>query len=108
MTQLVINGTKLDTTEDLIAYRPNPKRQGKKAWARYEAYQEVTTLDEYFEVMSEYEQDGQPLKRAVMLADLRYDLEKGHLYIVEDVEEEAEPELKEEIQFGDVAAVDTE
>lgn len=96
MTTYVINGTKIEDT-DTIAYRPNPKRSSKKAWARYEAYQEATSLEEYFSVMEEFEQDGQPLKKAVMLADLRYDLEKGFLYLVTEEDEED--------SYGDLATM---
>lgn len=98
MSTYMINDKKVDGS-DPIAFINNPKRPGKKAHARYSAYENVTTLDEYFDVMADYEQDGAPLKQAVMKADLRYDEMKGYLYLV-DEEPTAEDLEDEDIEVG--------
>lgn len=73
MSTITINGVKADSNTR-IEYKPNPKRVGKKAWARYEEYETCETIGEYLELA-----DPKYAK-----ADLRYDLEHGHLTILED------------------------
>jgi hypothetical protein len=70
--ELLINDVKVcDST--VIEYRTNPKRIGKKAWARYEEYQDATTIGEYLELT----------ESKFAKADLRYDHNKGFLTIIE-------------------------
>lgn len=78
MNTYVINGSKIESTES-ISYVANPKRAGKNAHARYEQYQEASTLEEYFAIVEAAE-----TKKAVAMADLRYDLNKGYLKIVDE------------------------
>ena len=67
---MLINDTKVESATT-ISYVSNPKRFGKKAWARYEEYQVATTIGEYMEMAeSKY-----------ATADLRYDHMKGFLVI---------------------------
>lgn len=55
-----------------IDVKPNPKRAGSKAFARYALYESAKTVGEY-------------LRNGGIKADLRYDQSKGHLVILEKV-----------------------
>ena len=72
---VVINGVKAEFAT-AIEYVSNPKRVGKKAWSRYESYQEATTIEEYFNLT----------EKKYAMADLRYDLDHEFLTILEDEE----------------------
>lgn len=78
----VINGVKIgDETE--FVFTANPKRPGFKAHARYTVYGEAKNLKEYLDSF-----DGQEgMEKKYALADLRYDVEHGHLKLLEDGEE---------------------
>lgn len=80
---VVINGVKVEMST-VIQYVDNPKRVGKKSWTRYEEYQSVTTVGEYFEIT-----DPKYSK-----PDLRYDMDHGFLTIVE---EDTSSDLTEEL-----------
>ena len=75
--EAVVNGVKIDSSTEL-KFKPNPKRPGFKAHARYEQYQTATTLEEYLDLA-----DPKYAK-----ADLRYDMEHGHIEVVESEETE--------------------
>lgn len=62
----------MDTT---ISYKPNPKRNGSKAYTRYKVYSKATTLQMYFDICIEHKYNSH------MRADLRYDEEKGYLVL---------------------------
>lgn len=68
--EVVLKAKKV-TSEDVLMYKPNPKREGTNAHARYAAYEEVETLDDYFEAA----------EKKFARADMRYDWEHGHLSI---------------------------
>ena len=65
--KIVVNGVKL-SDESRLAYVANPKQEGSKAHARYEAYQGCTTVGEYFAANSDVR---------VAKADLRWDHARG-------------------------------
>ena len=73
MKSIIVSGTKIDSNTQLI-FTAKPKRDGKKAHARYQTYECVTNLYEYYFVT-----DTKYAK-----ADLRYDIEHGHLTLVYD------------------------
>jgi len=70
--KITVNGVAM-TDETVICYIANPKRAGSAAAERYEAYQSVQTIGEYFEVAE---------KRHAK-ADLRWDHDKGFLKVEE-------------------------
>lgn len=78
--EILINGHKVNE-ETTLEFVPNPKRPGFKAHARYAAYQEATTIEEFFKIAEE----GGFRKYAT--ADLRYDEEHGHLKLFRDGEQ---------------------
>ena len=70
---IIINAVKVESSTN-IEYVSNPKRVGKKAWTRYESYAECTTIGEYFDIA----------EKKYAMADLRYDLDKEFLTIIEE------------------------
>jgi len=68
--ETLVNAVKVGD-DDTLKFKPNPKRPGFKAHARYEAYQNATTLEEYLKL-----NEGKYAR-----PDLRYDEEHGHLEI---------------------------
>ena len=68
--EVVLKGKKV-TSEDVLMYKPNPKREGSMAHGRYGAYEEVETLEAYFECA----------EKKFARADLRFDWEHGHLAV---------------------------
>jgi len=69
--EVVLKGKKV-SSDDVLEYKSNPKREGSNAHGRYSAYEEATTLDEYFEMAPE---------KKFARADLRFDWEHGHLTV---------------------------
>lgn len=71
--KILVNG-ELVTDSTVIEYVDNPKRVGCNAYERYELYQGVTTIGEYFGIAE--------AKHAK--ADLRWDHDKGFMKLVTD------------------------
>lgn len=71
--EITLRGIKV-TEESRLAYKPNPKREGSKAYVRFETYREAESLTEYFDMVPE---------KKYARADLRYDWEHGHFAIIE-------------------------
>lgn len=76
----LINSVKIDENTR-FEYKTNPKRQGFKAHARYEAYQTATNIEEYKEICED-------IGSTCGNADLKYDEEKGFLALYSDVDGE--------------------
>ena len=75
MTQLTISGYRIDD-QTTFEYKSNPKRVNCAAWKRYENYQEATNIEEYLELTKENSKFAK--------ADLRYDVEHGHLKLIDE------------------------
>ena len=71
----LINNVKVED-DYTLEYAANPKRNGCKAWTRYETYSQYETVGEYLKKCA---LDDSMKKYA--RADLRYDHEHGHLKI---------------------------
>lgn len=86
----LINAVKIDENTR-FEFKPNPKRSGFKAHARYEAYQKATNLQEYLDINEEIDSKAGN-------ADLKYDEEHGFLalYALNDEGEEIQLNPKED------------
>lgn len=72
--KVYVNGYVIDG-DTVLEYAANPKRIGFKAHARYEQYQEATTLDQYMSICADW-----PAAKP----DLKYDESKGYLKLIVD------------------------
>ena len=101
--EIVVNSIKIDSNTR-FEFVPNPKRANSMAHKRYELYSHTTNLDEY----EKFTKENEHCKK-YSRADLRYDVEHGHLKLFDaDGNWLNEPEAKTEETSDPISKAEAE